>query len=121
MKREEIFNKSLDCLLKLDGVILSKVEKYEKYHTLEKLKTDIHKYITIFDDYKFNIIDIRTDKFELDYLIYLNDDYVININMNFSKGGQYIFFMYNYIYIVSKDGEVLHDWTNDLIAWLNEE
>lgn len=121
MKREKIFNKSLDYLLKLDNIILSKVEEYEKYHNLEKFKMDLYKYIILFDSYKFNIVDINSDKFELDYLIYLNDDYIVNINMNFSKGGQFIFFMYNYIYIISKHGELLHDWTNDLILLLNEE
>jgi len=46
---------------------------------------------------------------------------MININIDFNENGKYIFYTYNNIYLISKNGEILNNWTNECMILLNEE
>jgi len=121
LKSQGLLDKTLECVEKLDNILFRKVRKYEKYYNLSKLKNDLAKFIIIYKKYNFNIEVKRHNKFELDYIIYLDDDYMININIDFNENGKYIFYTYNNIYLISKNGEILNNWTNECMVLLNEE
>lgn len=103
----------------LDKKISDIVIKCEnKKEDINKLKNILSKSLDIFDEYNFNF-ENKENKFIIDYSIIL--DNIININIEFLQGGDDLFFKYNYIFILSKYGEVLNDITNDFIIRLYDE
>lgn len=116
-----LFHKSYEIVEKLDSHISRLVEVYEKKnYGIKKLRHNIYNVLEIFSTYNFDIKDFD-DKFDLDYIVYINDEYILNINIEFFQGGKHLFFKYNFIILVSTDGVIIEDITNKCVNILAEE
>jgi len=114
------YNKILD---KLDLTLLITTRLYEDKYDIIKLQNELYQYIYPFktDESTFNIRNINKSKFNLVFIIsvgvrflYLNIDFL-------STKDNFIFYIYNDINIISKNGEILKDITNDSIIYLNKK
>jgi len=124
MIKLKLFDKAYDNAYKLDCKLSQVVEKYERFnYDMGKLNRDLHSFIIdLFEKFSFNIENINRDRFNLDYLIYLDDnEYIVNVDIDFHSSGENLFFFYNNIYIVTTDGEVIKNIANEFVKILNED
>jgi len=113
---DEIYND----VEKIDSIIMKRVKEYDSLKLgINRLKVFLPGYIDRIFLFKKHSIDIEDkDKgFGVDYYIYL-DKYIISIHFDILGSGGYLFFKYNNIYLLSKDGEVLNDITNECVKKL---
>jgi hypothetical protein len=114
--------KLFNFLEKLDLNLLVTTRLYEDKHDITKLKNDLYKYIISFKKEKsfFKINHINNNKFKLLFFHYLKNKYLY-INIDFLSKNDIIFFIYNDINIISINGEILDNITENFLLYINEK
>jgi hypothetical protein len=116
---KNIIKETFDIMNDFDTYLRSIIDQYEEKSLNDwyYLIKNINNLLTIYKSKNFSF-NKNNNKLNLDYIISIDNNYFININLNIYKKYNYFFFRYKNIYIIDINGEI-KDITFDSIKKLN--